>query len=96
MKSFEYISRTLYNLNAREYNTSVAAYSGNLYRFILKMTKDADMANDIVQEAYMKRWEHLAEVVEPAKNTVFSRTASAFCRIKEKLPVYAIQVMIVS
>ena len=53
-------------MNREEYNRCVTAYSGNLYRFILKMTKDADRANDIVQEAYMKLWEHV-EDVEAAK-----------------------------
>lgn len=44
----------------------VKAHSGSLYRFILKMTKDQDLANDITQEAYMKLWEHL-ETVEAGK-----------------------------
>jgi RNA polymerase sigma factor (sigma-70 family) len=48
-------------------------HSGNLYRFMLKMTKDADMANDLVQDAFMKLWEHLAEVeAAKAKSWLFT------------------------
>lgn len=37
------------------------------------MTKDADRANDIVQEAYMKLWEHLADVeAAKAKSWLFT------------------------
>lgn len=65
-------------MNAQEYNTSVTAYSGNLYRFILKMTKDADRANDIVQEAYMKLWEHLPDVeAAKAKSWLFTTARNA-------------------
>lgn len=60
-------------MNAKEYNTSVKAHSGSLYRFMLKMTKDAEMANDLVQDAFMKLWERLGQVeADKAKSWLFT------------------------
>jgi len=49
-------------LTAKEYNESVKAWSGRLYGYILKSIKNADDANDIVQESYMKLWLHRKKV----------------------------------
>ncbi len=65
-------------MNAQEYNTSVKAHSGNLYRFMLKMTKDAEMAGDLVQDAFMKLWENLAQVeAGKAKSWLFTTARNA-------------------
>jgi len=60
-------------VNAKEYNIAVKVHSGNLYRFILKMIRDTDDANDIVQEAYMKLWENIDLVdVDKVKSWLFT------------------------
>ena len=45
-------------MHANEYNTAVKTHSHNLYKYILKMLKDEDEANDIVQDSFLKLWEH--------------------------------------
>ncbi len=49
-------------MTVEEYNKSVKLYSDNVYRFILKNTKDADEAKDIVQDAYEKLWVKASDV----------------------------------
>ncbi len=71
--TFKIINLPLLFLNTKEYNIVVKAHSGGLYRFILKMMKDADDANDIVQDAFMKLWEHLGQVdADKAKSWLFT------------------------
>ena len=53
-------------MDVNEYNTAVKTHSHNLYRYILKMLRDGDETNDIVQEAYIKLWEH-KDTVDPLK-----------------------------
>lgn len=60
-------------MNTKEYNTIVTLHSGSLYRFIFKMIKDPDDASDIVQNAFMKLWEHLDKVDgDKAKSWLFT------------------------
>jgi len=60
-------------LTEKEYNDAVKAWSGRLYRYILRSTKDADDANDIVQDSYMKLWQHRKKVYpEKAKSWLFT------------------------
>ena len=49
-------------MDKKEYNDIVKTHSGSLYRFILKMLRDSDGANDIVQDAFLKLWQHVDEV----------------------------------
>lgn len=49
-------------MNNKEYNQVVKTHSNNLYRFILKMLKNKDCANDIVQDAFIKLWQNLKDV----------------------------------
>lgn len=61
------------SVNTSEYNKVVKAHSGNLYRFILKMNRDEDDANDVVQDAFMKLWEHVESVdIDKAKSWLFT------------------------
>ena len=56
-----------------DYNKSVDQYSDNIYRFILKNTKDEDKAKDIVQETYIKLWNKVEEVsAEKVKSYLFT------------------------
>jgi len=49
-------------VNTSEYNKSVDLYSDNVYRFILKSTRDEPLAKDVVQDSFMKLWERHEEV----------------------------------
>lgn len=40
-----------------EYNKSVEAYADNIYRFVVKHLKNADLAKDVVQDTFAKVWE---------------------------------------
>lgn len=44
-------------MNRKEYNEAVELYADNLYRFIVKHTRNKMLAEDIVQEAFTKVWE---------------------------------------
>lgn len=54
-------------MNGTEYNRCVDEYSDALYAFMLKSTKDEELSKDLVQESFMRLWEHRHEV-EKAKS----------------------------
>ncbi len=43
-------------MTPKEFNTSVDLYSDGLYRFMLKMVRDTDIAQDLVQDIFEKLW----------------------------------------
>ena len=43
-------------MTINEYNQCVDDFSDGVYRFLLKSTRDADLANDLVQDSFMKLW----------------------------------------
>lgn len=56
-----------------EYNASVDLFSDNIYRFILKHTKDIEKSKDIVQESYVRLWQKVKEVkYETVKSYLFT------------------------
>jgi len=60
-------------MTVEEYNSSVDSYSDGLFRFILKNTKDRDMAMDIVQESFEKLWKRVSVVsYEKVKSYLFT------------------------
>ena len=55
-----------------EYNRSVDAFSDPIFRYILKQIKDDDLAKDIVQESFIKLWEHVDQIAyDKAKSWLF-------------------------
>jgi len=50
-----------------EYNKAVDVYADNLYRFILKNLKDAAMAEDIIQDTFIKVKTKIDTLKNPAK-----------------------------
>ena len=59
-------------MNTGEYNKCVDLYSDNIFRFVLKSVKDEDTANDLVQDAYMRLWQHVGKVeLVSAKSYLF-------------------------
>ena len=66
-------------MNVSDYNTSVDQYADGLYRFMLKNTKDKDLAKDLVQDAFEKLWRKLNTVdAEKAKTYLFTTAYHAF------------------
>lgn len=60
-------------MTVREYNKSVEAFSDNIYRFILKNTRNTDVSHDIVQETFMKLWNKVEKVnFEKVKSYLFT------------------------
>lgn len=60
-------------MTVTEFNTCVDQYSDNLYRFILKHIKDADVAKDIVQDTYEKVWRKVNDIESTnAKSYLFT------------------------
>ena len=45
-----------------EYNRSVDAFSDPIFRYILKQIRDEDLSKDIVQESFIKLWEHVDQI----------------------------------
>lgn len=59
-------------MNTGEYNKCVDLYSDNIFRFVLKSVKDEDTANDLVQDTYMRLWQHVGKVeLASAKSYLF-------------------------
>ena len=56
-----------------EYNRAVDHFSDGVYRFILKMCKSKEMAEDVVQDSFMKLWEEVGHIAyDKAKSFLFS------------------------
>ncbi|SMO60326.1 RNA polymerase sigma-70 factor, ECF subfamily [Saccharicrinis carchari] len=49
-------------MTVKEYNKSVALYSDNIYRFVLKNIKDSEKAKDIVQDTFEKVWRNHTDI----------------------------------
>ncbi|HEB62544.1 MAG TPA: RNA polymerase sigma factor [Bacteroidetes bacterium] len=62
-------------MTTTEYNKCVDLYSDNIYRFALKNVRDVNTANDIVQDTYLRLWQHVKEVdFERVKSYLFRIT----------------------
>ena len=66
-------------MNVSDYNSCVDQYSDGLYRFMLKNTKDKDLAKDMVQDTFEKLWRKLNDVdALKAKSYLFTSAYHAF------------------
>lgn len=60
-------------MNRNEYNLSVDKFSDDVFRFIYKTCHNKELAEDIIQDAYMVLWEHVGEITfEKAKAFLFT------------------------
>ncbi|MFM7023292.1 MAG: RNA polymerase sigma factor [Flavobacteriales bacterium] len=48
------------------YNALVKEYSGGLYKFLYKSVRDKDVVKDLLQDTFIKLWEH-RDNIEPTK-----------------------------
>jgi len=60
-------------MNISEYNRCVDEVADGLYRFLLKNTKEHELARDLVQEAFLRLWERHKDVqTEKGKSWLFT------------------------
>lgn len=60
-------------MTTKEYNQAVDLFADKVFRFILKNTRDKELANDVVQETYLRLWEQVDNVQsEKVKAWLFS------------------------
>lgn len=60
-------------MNISQYNQCVDTYADGVYRFVLKQCRDEELANDIVQDSFLKMWEKISEISgEKAKSYLFT------------------------
>lgn len=60
-------------MTTAEYNQLVDQYADRVYRFVLKNIRDRDMANDIIQDSFLKTWEkHQNIEADKAKTYLFT------------------------
>jgi len=51
---------------ARRYEQLVQHYHADLYRYGYWLCKDADIAQDLVQDTFLRAWKHLDSLLDPA------------------------------
>ncbi|MDR1274612.1 MAG: RNA polymerase sigma factor, partial [Odoribacteraceae bacterium] len=49
-------------MNREDYNRSVDQFADHVFRFIYKMCRSREMAEDVVQDSFMRLWEVLSSV----------------------------------
>ena len=60
-------------MNANEFNKAVDQYADNIFRFVVKHTRNKMLADDVVQETFAKVWEKHEEVsAEKVKSYLFT------------------------
>lgn len=67
-------------ISIQEYNKAVQDYTKNIFRFLYKAIRDEEAVNDLVQDCYLKLWQHRASV-DPlkVKAWLFSVAYHAMC-----------------
>ena len=66
-------------MTIKEFNTAVDLWSDRIYRFLLKNTRDANTAQDLVQESFEKLWCNRDIVsVDKVKSYLFKIAYNAF------------------
>jgi RNA polymerase sigma factor (sigma-70 family) len=62
-----------------EYNSAVNNHSDGLYRFVLKLSRDEELARDLVQDVFEKAWIKREDVgTEKIKSYLFTSVYNAF------------------
>ena len=77
-------------MNTKEYNLAVDQFADNIYRFTIKHLKNKMLADDVVQETFLKVWEkHETISFEKVKSYLFTTAYHGIidCIKKEKRSV---------
>ena len=60
-------------MNVNDYNRAVEEYADNIFRFVVKHTKNKMLADDVVQETFAKVWEKHQDIqADKAKSYLFT------------------------
>jgi len=60
-------------MTAKEYNQIVDDHANHLFRFLVKNTRDGDLANDLMQTAFERLWKNKQKVItQKAKSYLFT------------------------
>jgi len=72
-------------MNVNDYNTAIDLYADNIFRFVVKHTKNKMLADDVVQETFAKVWEKHEEVqAEKVKSYLFTTAYHCLVDIMKK------------
>lgn len=79
------LQSTLCYMNAKEYNNAIDTYADNLFRFVVKHTRNKMLADDIVQETFAKVWEKHEDIqAEKAKSYLFTTAYHCLVDVMKK------------
>jgi len=72
-------------MNAKEYNNAIDLYADNIFRFVVKHTRNKMLADDIVQETFAKVWEKHEDIdPEKAKSYLFTTAYHTLVDVMKK------------
>jgi RNA polymerase sigma factor (sigma-70 family) len=65
-------------LNNERYNALVKEHTGGLYKFLYKSIRDKDVVKDLLQDSFLKLWEHKENIQEGKEKSWLFTTAYHF------------------
>jgi len=72
-------------MNVNDYNKAIDEYADNIFRFVVKHTKNKMLADDVVQETFAKVWEKHEEVqAEKVKSYLFTTAYHCLVDVMKK------------
>ncbi len=72
-------------MNVNDYNKAIDEYADNLFRFVVKHTKNKMLADDIVQETFAKVWERHEDIqAEKVKSYLFTTAYHCLVDVMKK------------
>jgi RNA polymerase sigma factor (sigma-70 family) len=72
-------------MNAKEYNNAIDEYADNIFRFVVKHTRNKMLADDIVQETFAKVWEKHEDIqADKVKSYLFTTAYHCLVDVMKK------------
>lgn len=72
-------------MNVNDYNKAIDEYADNLFRFVVKHTRNKMLADDIVQETFAKVWERHEDIqAEKVKSYLFTTAYHCLVDVMKK------------
>lgn len=72
-------------MNAKDYNDAIDLYADNIFRFVVKHTRNKMLADDIVQETFAKVWEKHEDIqAEKVKSYLFTTAYHCLVDVMKK------------